>query len=137
MQREPDVVPEEGRQADGEENGDEEKEDDMILGDPQRGGVQPEVDEVLEGGEDDEGTVEQSVEQEQHEELKRRCIGTSMIMFNNQWFGYEPSFIGFEFRLRLFRSIRIWILSNCGPYLFRFRFRSDSNLNFPIGDYCD
>jgi hypothetical protein len=70
MKGEPDVVPEEGRHADGEENGYKEEEDDMILGDPQRGDVHPEVDEVFYGGARDEGTVEQSVAQEQHKKLK-------------------------------------------------------------------
>jgi hypothetical protein len=77
MKGEPDVVPEEGRHADGEENGYKEEEDDMILGDPQRGDVHPEVDEVFYGGARDEGTVEQSVAQEKHKKLKSLNIYNS------------------------------------------------------------
>ncbi len=71
MKSQPHVVPEEGRHTDSEENRDEEEEDDMVLGHSQRGGVHPEVDEVLDRRASNEGTVEQSVTQEQHEELKK------------------------------------------------------------------
>jgi hypothetical protein len=72
MKSEPDVVPEQGRHADGEEDGDQEEEDDMILGGAQRRGVHPEVDEVFDRRAGNEGTVEQGVAKEEHKKLQNR-----------------------------------------------------------------